>query len=229
MLIQNVYNPIMRVLVIEDDEAICSLLVESFESRGESVECAKDSEEAEYYLSTGEYDVMILDWMLPGESGVDFIERLRRCGVKMPVLMLSAKSDVRDRIEGLRRGCDDYLGKPFSLDELEARIEAIYRRVIDNSGRNEIRFGDMVIDLDKKELYKKGEKLELTRKELDLLLLLIKHRNSYISKSRIAESVWRESDFVNSNVVEVTIHNLRKKLGKEYIKSFRGLGYRVDL
>ena len=78
-------------------------------------------------------------------------------------------------------------------------------------------------------MYKKGEKLELTRKELDLLLLLIKHRNSYISKSRIAESVWRESDFVNSNVVEVTIHNLRKKLGKEYIKSFRGLGYRVDL
>jgi len=142
--------------------------------------------------------------------------------------MLSAKGEIKDKISGLSSGADDYLTKPFSFDELIARVEALYRRNIFH-GINEIIIDDIIIDMDTKTVKKQDKTIEITAKEYELLLFLIKHKNSMVSNAMIEEQLWDNQDFISSNVIQVTVYHLRKKLGKDFIKNFRGLGYKIEI
>lgn len=216
----------MKLLVVEDDEHISSLLQRSFSEYNHTVEIALNGEDGEYLALQNNYDVIILDWMLPQKNGVELLENLRKNEINTPVIMLSAKSDIDNKVQGLEYGADDYLPKPFSFKELRARVEALYRRTL-NAASNTIILNNLRIDLNQKIIFKGEEKQELTLKEYELLLFLLKNKNAVVSNAMIQEQLWSEEEFINSNVIQVTIYTLRKKLGKESIKSFRGLGYQL--
>ncbi len=218
----------MKLLIIEDDKNILSFLVRGFTESGYSVDSAEDGEEGEYLITINSYDILIIDWMLPKKSGIDIIKSIRAKKIKTPVIMLTAKDSIDDKVSGLQIGADDYLPKPFSFKELEARVEALYRRLVAD-GSNFIKFKDITIDIEKKIVFKDKQKVILSQKEYDFLLFLIKHKNSFVNKFMIEEELWNDEEFINSNVVEVTVHNIRKKLGKKLIKNFRGLGYKIEL
>jgi len=218
----------MKLLVIEDDDNILSLLKRGFVEHGHTVEVANDGEDGEYKAIVKQYDVIVLDWMLPSKNGLEILENLRKKGIKTPVIMLSAKSEIDEKILGLKYGADDYLSKPFSFKELRARVEALYRRVV-SSGSNSIKIKNIELELDKKIATKDNVELNLSLKEYELLLFLIKNKNAMVSKIMIEEQLWSGEEFINSNVIQVTIYNLRKKIGKNFIKNFRGLGYRIEV
>ena len=152
---------------------------------------------------------------------------MRKKSITTPVIMLTAKSEVDDKIEGLGWGADDYLAKPFNFKELIARVEALYRRAT-NGGSNSINIGNIEIDLKTKLVKKANKTINLTAKEYEFLLLLIKNRGSYLSKLTIEDTLWVD-EVPKSNAVQVNIYNLRKKLGKGFIKSFKGLGYKIEI
>jgi DNA-binding response OmpR family regulator len=218
----------MKILIIEDDEHILSLLKRGFGEYNHSVEVAIDGADGEYVASINSYDVIVLDWMLPSKDGLEVLKELRIKNIKTPIIMLTAKADIDDRVLGLQNGADDYLPKPFSFKELLARVEALYRRTI-SSGSNTIQIKDIIIDIDSKRVKKDDIELILTQKEYELLLFLVKHKNAMVSNAMIEEQLWSEEEYINSNVIQVTIYHLRKKIGKDFIKSFRGLGYCVEV
>ena len=217
----------MKLLIIEDDPAIRSLLERIFEEEGHAFESAADGEEGLYLLETGVFDAVVLDWMLPRLSGVELLERARRRKIDTPVLLLTARGEIDDKLTGFRGGADDYLVKPFSIDELLARLEALYRRSL-GSGSNLLEAGDLTLDLGRRSVHLSGREVALQRKEYELLLFLMKHKNSPVSKSMIEEQLWSGEVFLQSNVIEVTIYNLRRKIGKERIRTNRGLGYVLE-
>jgi len=217
----------MKLLLIEDEEDIVSFLKRGLEEDGYILDIAYDGEEGEYLASVNNYDVIILDWMIPKKSGIDVLKSLRSKNISTSILMLSAKGESENKIEGLKNGCDDYLSKPFNFNELEARLEALYRRSLSKSN-NSISFKNIKIDLDKKIVLKDNSVLTLSLKEYDLLLFLIKYKNSFVSISKIEEGLYNNEQFLNSNVIQVTIYNLRKKLGKDIIQNSRGLGYKIE-
>ena len=216
----------MKILIVEDDENIISLLKRGFEEEGFTVETATDGEDGEYLATTNPYDVIILDWMLPIKSGIEILQSLKENDITIPTIMLTAKDSIDDKVEGLSTGADDYLSKPFSFKELHARVLALYRRSVSGGG-NIISIKNITIDIDKKIVKKDNEELTLTQKEYELLLFLIKNKNALVSNTMIQEQLWSEEEYINSNVIQVTIYNLRKKIGKEFITSSRGLGYKV--
>ncbi len=218
----------MKILIVEDDENILSLLKEGFEEESYIVETATDGEEAEYLASINSYDLVILDWMLPLKSGIDILRELRRKNINTPVIMLTAKDETKNKVEGLRHGADDYLAKPFSFEELLARAEALYRRT-SFDGSNMLRIKNITIDTSSKLVKKEGKIVNLSAKEYELLIFLAKHKNSYVSKFMIEEQLWTNQEFIASNVIEVTIFNLRRKLSKDIIKNFKGLGYKIEI
>jgi len=218
----------MKILIVEDDPAIASLLERTLEEEGWRSVTVDDGEEGLYRAEMEPFDLMILDWMLPGLSGPELLERLRREGNEVPVLMLTARGETADRIEGLRKGADDYLSKPFSLEELIERVRALYRRSL-GSGGNRIEAGPLQIDLAQRRVFLEGEELILKRKEYELLLFLLKHRGAPVSKRMIEEQLWESETFLQSNVIQVTIYNLRKKIGRERIRTSRGMGYILDV
>lgn len=218
----------MKLLIVEDDDNILSLIKRGFEEEGYIVDTASDGEDGEYLALSNKYDVIILDWMLPIKDGIEILESIRKEKIATPVMMLTAKTEIDDRVMGLTKGADDYLSKPFSFKELIARVQALYRRTVSVSG-NEIVIKDLVIDLDKKSVSLNGNLLTLTQKEYELLLFLVKNKNATVSNAMIEDQLWNDEHFVNSNVIQVTIYNLRKKIGKDFIKSFRGLGYKVEV
>ena len=217
----------MKILIIEDDKHILSFLTRGFEEDGHVVDSAMDGAEGEYMALMHTYDVIILDWMLPSKDGLEIIKSLRKKNITTPTLMLSAKGDTSDKISGLRSGVDDYLPKPFSFEELVVRVEVLYRRNISKGGTS-IAIGDISIDTNSKIVTHDNEVVTLTAKEYELLLFLLKHKNCMISNEMIEEQLWNHQEYINSNVIQVTIYNLRKKLGKELIKSSRGLGYKIE-
>ena len=217
----------MKILIIEDDKHILSFLTRGFEEDGYVIDSATDGVEGEYMALMHNYDVIILDWMLPSKDGLEIIKSLRKKSISTPTIMLSAKGDTRDKISGLKSGVDDYLPKPFSFEELVARVEALYRRNISKGGTS-IAIGDISIDTNSKIVTSNQEVVTLTAKEYELLLFLLKHKNSMVSNAMIEEQLWNHQEYINSNVIQVTIYNLRKKLGKELIKSSRGLGYKIE-
>ena len=218
----------MKILIIEDDENILSLLERGLNEEGHVIQSAIDGEDGEYIATENNYDIIILDWMLPNKNGLTILENIRKKSITTPVLMLTAKSEIIDKVKGLKSGADDYLAKPFDYEELLARIEALYRRGV-SKGINIIEISNITIDIDKKIVAKDTIPLQLTSKEYDLFLFLIKNKNSMISNSMIEEQLWNENEFINSNVIQVTMYNLKKKIGKNIIKNFRGLGYKLDV
>ena len=218
----------MKILIVEDDPAIASLLERTLVEEGWRSVTAPDGEDGLYRAEMEPFDLIILDWMLPGISGPKLLERLRRKGVDIPVLMLTARGEVDDRIEGLRIGADDYLPKPFSLEELIERIRALYRRSLGSAG-NRLEAGPLSLDLALRRVWLEGEEIELKRKEYELLLFLFKHRGAPVSREMIETRLWESETFLQSNVIQVTVYNLRKKIGKERIRTSRGMGYILDV
>lgn len=218
----------MKILLIEDDAHIVSFLERGLVEEGHSIDTALDGEEGEYLASINTYDLIILDWMLPSKNGIEVLNSLRKKNISTSVLMLTAKGEIDDKVLGLNSGADDYLSKPFSFKELIARIDAIYRRSL-SDGKNTILINDLNIDISKKIVKKEDIEILLTAKEYELLLFLIKNKNSMVSNGMIEEQLWNNEEFTNSNVIQVTIYHLRKKIGKNLIKSFRGLGYKIEI
>jgi len=217
----------VKILIVEDEKAILSFLKRGFEEEGYVVDTADIGQDGEYKIALNHYDIIILDWMLPEKSGIEILKCIRKIEVKTPVILLTAKDEVKDKVEALKIGADDYVAKPFSFEELEARVESLYRRSI-SKGSNTIEFQDIIIDIPSRQVTKAGSIVELLAKEYDLLLFLIKNKNCFVSADKIYDAIWGDEEFINSNVIQVIIYRLRKKLGKDLIKSSRGLGYKIE-
>ena len=217
----------MKILIVEDDENILAVLKRGFEEEEYIIDTALDGEDGEYLALTNSYDLILLDWMLPLKNGIEVLESLRQKDIVTPIIMLTAKDDIDDKVMGLTVGADDYLSKPFSFKELLARANALYRRALSVT-TNKLHIHDITIDIDSKRVTKNEEEIILTQKEYELLLFLVKNKNKSISNTLIEEQLWNNEEYINSNVIQVTIYNLRKKLGKEFIKSSRGLGYKIE-
>ena len=174
----------MKILIVEDDENILNMLKRGLEDEDFVVDTSLNGEDGEYLASTNSYDIIILDWMLPKKSGIELLKSIRDKGVLTPVLMLTAKDTTDNKVEGLNSGADDYLSKPFSFEELLARLNAIYRRSA-LKGNNKITIGDFEMDFDARVLKRDGKIVDLTAKEYELLEFLVANRGSLVSSQMI--------------------------------------------
>ncbi len=217
----------MRVLVIEDEPDLRSALVQSLREEGYAVDQAADGEEGLYKASGWDYDGIVLDLMLPILDGWTILDRLRGEGKATPVLILTARDALGDRIRGLDGGADDYLVKPFALGELLARLRALIRRSA-GQAHPEIRIGAVVIDTARRTVSLEGQPVGLTARQYALVELLALHRGSLVSRTMIYDRLFGEEDETLSNVVEVHVSHVRKKLGKDFIVTRRGQGYLID-
>jgi heavy metal response regulator len=221
----------MRILVVEDEPKIADFLGRGLTESGHSVDIAGDGEEALHWPSVADFDLIILDVMLPAVDGVEVCRRLRKGGIRTPILMLTARDTVDDRVTGLDAGADDYLVKPFAFAELLARIRALSRREPVLLG-NELQVGDLVVDTVARTVVRAGQQVDLTAKEFALLEFMMRHPNQVLSRTVIAEHVWNY-DFDNAtNVIDVHVKNLRKKIDgaakDKLIQTIRGAGYRIS-
>jgi len=218
------------VLVVEDDRRMAGLLRRGLEEGGYAVDLAADGPEGLWYATENQYDAIVLDVMLPGFDGFELCRRLRDAGNWIPVLMLTARGEVRDRAKGLDAGADDYLTKPFSFIELTARLRALSRR-----GRAErpaiLEVGDLRLDPASRRVFRGEVELELSPKEFALLELLLAHPGEVLTRTRIIESVWDFAYDGTSNVVDQYVGYLRRKIdqpfGRADIETVRGVGYRL--
>jgi two-component system OmpR family response regulator len=225
----------MRILLVEDDDKIADFVQKGLKQAGFAVDWVVRGEEADvlmqHTLTGGDppYDVGIVDIMLPGMDGLTLIEKLRREGFSLPVLILSAKSSVDERIEGLQKGGDDYLTKPFSFSELLARVQALIRRSSMGVKTNSLSFSDLSIDLLSRKVSRGTEEIELQPKEFALLEYFLRNPETVLSKTMILEHIWDYSFDPQTNVVDVLVHRLRTKVDKgfekELIHTIRGVGY----
>ncbi|WP_435010411.1 response regulator transcription factor [Tundrisphaera lichenicola] len=217
----------IRILVVEDEAEIADFLVRGLREEGFTVEHAPDGESADHQLSTADWDLVLLDWSIPEPSGLTVLRRLRASGADVPVLFLTARDAVSDRVRGLDAGADDYLGKPFAFEELLARVRALVRRPRNGSG-TVMTFGDVRVDLTTHRAERAGSPLDLTAKEQSLLVFFLRHPNEVLSRTRIYEHVWDERYDGTSNTLEVHVMELRRKLearGPRIIQTLRGRGY----
>jgi len=217
----------IRILLIEDEQAIGDFVVRGLREEGFTVEWAGDGEDGWHHLKMGSWDVVLLDWWLPGEDGLSLLKKFRATGHDTPVLMLTARDAVSDRVRGLDAGADDYLCKPFAFEELLARVRALARRPGVTAG-NLLTHADVQIDLVTHRAERNGKKLDLTAKEEALLIYFLRHPGEVLSRTRIYESVWDERYDGMSNTLEVHVMELRKKLeahGPRLIHTLRGRGY----
>ncbi|PID32078.1 DNA-binding response regulator [Candidatus Saccharibacteria bacterium] len=219
----------MRILVVEDEVKIATSLQRGIEAEGYVVDVAYDGDQADVLVDATEYDLVILDWMIPGQhDGPGLIAKWRGVGNQTPILMLTAKSTIGDRVAGLDTGADDYLSKPFSFDELLARVRALLRRPKAHTG-NELQSGPLQVDVVSKKVIVDGKQVHVTAKEFQLLEYLLRHVGEVVSKERILTHVWSDEDRVQANTVETFIGHLRKKLRPhdKLIVTVRGYGYRI--
>jgi two-component system OmpR family response regulator len=216
----------MRLLVVEDEPDLLSSLAQALREEGYAVDTAPDGEEGWYKAESWDYDAVVLDVMLPKMDGWEVLRKLRKVK-KTPVLMLTARDQTRDRVRGLDTGADDYLVKPFDLDELLARLRALIRRAA-NQARSLLELGDVVIDTAAREVKRGGQPVPLTAREYTLLEYLAVHRGEVITRTMLYEHLFDESDSTLSNLLDVHVSNLRKKLGHELIATRRGHGYCIE-
>ncbi len=217
----------IRVLVIEDDESIADFLVRGLREEGFTVEHAADGESAWQALRSGSWDVVVLDWWLPGPDGLTLLLRFRQAGHRAPVLFLTARDAVSDRVRGLDQGADDYLCKPFDYEELLARVRALARRR-DRSTSALITSADVRVDLVTHRAERAGNRLDLTAKEQALLVFFLRHPDEVLTRTRIYEHVWDERYDGLSNTLEYHVMEVRRKLeahGPRLIHTLRGRGY----
>ncbi len=216
----------MRILIVEDDPMLFDGLSVGLGLAGFTVDAVATCEEAFTALETQSYDALVLDLMLPDGSGLDILSSLRRRKDATPVLLLTARDQVPDRIAGLDAGADDYVGKPFDLDELAARVRAVARR---GAGRATamLEWRGVTLDPARQVASLDGKPLALTRREFGVLRVLMERPGSTISRSTLEETLYGWQEEVESNAVEVHVHHLRAKLGTSFIRTVRGLGYRL--
>src|SRR5579863_9585051 len=217
----------MRVLVVEDDAKIASFVVNGLKQSGFAVDRCANGEEAHVMASATPYDAAIVDVMLPKLDGLSLIQMLRKEGVHTPVIILSARATVDDRIKGLQAGGDDYLTKPFAFSELLARVQALIRRSTNTTEPTRLVIGDLVLDLLNREVTRAGEKIDLQSREFALLEYLMRHAGRVVTKTMIMEHIWDYSFDPQTNVVDVLVCRLRNKIDKdkEMIQTIRGVGY----
>jgi DNA-binding response OmpR family regulator len=216
----------MRILLVEDDPMIGKTLAQALTQDGYAVDRVTDGVAAKAALDSAQdaYALVLLDLGLPRKSGLELLRELRRAGNKVRVLVVTARDAVADRVAGLDAGADDYLTKPFSLDELGARMRAVLRRDIRREG-NVLRHGDLALDTATRAVTQGGRAVDVSAREFALLAALLERPGAALSKAQLEERIYRWGDEVESNAVEVHIHNLRKKLGSETIRTLRGVGY----
>ena len=216
----------MRVLLVEDDPMIGASAQKGLRQDGFSVDWVRDGTAALAALAANAFDVVLLDLGLPGKSGDEVLKSLRRSGNDVPVLIITARDKVQDRIAGLDGGADDYIVKPFDLDELAARIRAVQRR---RAGRADplIRVRDLTFDPAARRVSWRGEDVALSARELALLEALLERPGAILSRAQLEERIYGWGEEVESNAVEVYVHTLRRKLAPEVIKTVRGVGYVV--
>ena len=219
----------MKILVVEDEAKIANSLKRGLEAEGYVVDVAEDGDMAETLTGAGGYDLVLLDWMIPGKyDGPGLIKLWHDQKQFMPILMLTAKGTIGDRVQGLDQGADDYLPKPFSFDELLARIRALLRRPAAGAGTT-YTIGDVTINSISKSVEKAGKPIHLTAKEFQLLEYLAARRGEVLSKDQLLDHVWADDSRVQHNTVETFVANLRKKVdrpgGENVVKTVRGFGY----
>ena len=216
----------MHVLVCEDDELIASGIVAGLKAQGLTVEHVGTASKAKSMLKAAEFDVMVLDLGLPDEDGLKLLQQLRQQGFELPVLVLTARDSVTDRVDGLQAGADDYLLKPFDLRELAARLHTLMRRMAGRSV-NLIEHGPLSYNPSSRETFLGGKSVDLSRREQALLQALLNSRGRVLSAEQLKDSIYGFGEELEINALNVHIHHLRSKLGKGIVETVRGLGYRL--
>lgn len=216
----------MRILVVEDDPLLLDGLKVGLAMAGATVDAVTTCVDAEAALAASAFDAVVLDRMLPDGSGLDALRRIRAAGDRTPILLLTALDETSDRIDGLDAGADDYLGKPFDLDELSARVRAIVRRGFGRAAPKLV-WGDLILDPASQTARRGDEPLPLSRREFAVLAALVERRGAIASRADIEDRLYGWQEEIESNAVEVHVHHLRAKLGRSAIETVRGLGYRI--
>ena len=224
----------MRILIVEDEEHLADLLAEVLGREGHVANTASDGRSGLTRALSEEFDLLMVDWMLPDLDGIQVVKRLRAADVRVPILMLTARAQVEDRVEGLDAGADDYLPKPFAFPEFLARVRALSRRPAETETEGTVlRVGDVALDPIRHEVRRAGERLDLTAKEFALLATLMQRPGQVFTRSVLLDTVWGGTTGAYTNVVDLYIHYLRKKLdaGEEpsRIRTVHGIGYTFEL
>ncbi|MDO4548793.1 MAG: response regulator transcription factor [Clostridia bacterium] len=216
----------MYILLVEDEKRLAGVIVKRLKEEGIKVDTVYDGLEAGDYILLGHYDAIVMDIMLPGVDGLTLLRRLRQAGNTTPVMLLTALGDVNSRVDGLDAGADDYLCKPFAYEELMARLRALLRRK-SGSASNDMKVGDISIDIKMRKAYVKDAEITLSKREFDVLNMLMLNRDAVLTRAQIEDNVWRGEYDITSNIVDVYIRSLRKKLGdaQGQIRTVRGVGY----
>ncbi|QSR89396.1 response regulator transcription factor [Methylacidiphilum caldifontis] len=221
----------MRILIVEDELKIARFISRALEEEGFVVDSCNRGDEALLQLLTTPYDAAVLDIMLPGPDGLSILRSLRDRGIHIPILLLSARGETRDKIEGLNSGADDYLPKPFSMDELIARLRALIRRTA-GIGLSVYKVGNLTLNLVTREVYRGQKKIDLTVREFSILELLMRTPGRVFTRTQICEHVWNYHFDPGTNLVDVYIQKLRKKIDEceeqKLIQTVRGVGYKIE-
>lgn len=222
----------MNILLAEDDRKLGNLIAHMLQKEKHTVDWVQNGEDAFDYATSTNYDILILDWMMPGESGVNLCRRLRNSGHQAPILMLTAKDTLDDRVQGLDAGADDYLVKPFEFAELFARLRALSRRSVIPLKEETIKIGNLELHCNSHTFIRNGEEIQLTPREFQLLELLARNRGQVIPREVIYERVWGYEADVTSNTIDAFVRLLRKKIDrpgqKKLISNVRGVGYKLE-
>lgn len=217
----------MQILLVEDDHLLAKALQQALQEQQNTVNAVGTGEAALHILDTEPPDVVILDLGLPDVDGIDVLKRARKKHVEMPILVLTARAELDDRITGLDSGADDYLAKPFEMEELFARLRVLERR-LSTTKSTEIRIDRVTLDIQLNTVTLDDKQLDLSRREFMLLKSLMKNAGRVQTRSTLENRLYNWGEEVSSNALEVHIHHLRKKLGSDFIKTVRGVGYKVD-
>lgn len=217
----------MRVLLVEDDSLLGKAVHTGLEQQGNAVDWVQDGAAAELALLTNDYTAVVLDIGLPKQDGMTLLKKIRLKGNTIPVVIITARDEVANRVTGLDSGADDFIVKPFDLQELGARLRAVARRA---SGRaaSDIVHGKLKVDPAARSVILDDKPIQLTAREFTILTFLLDHRGKVVSKQQVQEALYSWSDEVESNTVEVHVHHLRRKLGRDLIKTMHGMGYTID-
>lgn len=217
----------MRVLIVEDEPTLARQLRETLEGAGYAIDHAADGEEGHFLGSTENYDAIVLDLGLPEMDGLTVLDKWRKADIAAPVLVLTARDSWSDKVAGLDAGADDYLAKPFQMEELIARLRALIRRSTGNAS-SELEAGDVRLDTRSGRVTLKGTPVRLTAQEYKLLSYLMHHKGKVVSRTELIEHIYDQDFDRDSNTIEVFITRIRKKLGADLIETIRGLGYSLD-
>lgn len=217
----------MKLLIVEDDELLQQGLVMALAAEGYACDCALTAAQANTLIDTSQYSMVILDLGLPDVDGSALLRQWRRRQLDLPVLILTARDALEDRVDGLDAGADDYLIKPFALIELQARVRALIRRYQGHSD-NLLQQDDLTLNLSSQQVYLQQQPIDITPKEFALLSRLIMRAGQTVNRELLQQDLYAWNDDLGSNTLEVHVHNLRRKLGKDRIRTVRGIGYRLE-